>query len=162
MKEQNKQNISTALLANKVNILTKSMSLFTRRTIMEWLPNIAEKIGINEERFMVMYELQLQPDISLKELAKNMGVSPSSMSIMVNSMVEQNIIERIADENDRRYVVLKLSEFGQQKFKMIDQQLESLFENFFVHLSEIDKHKMEEVVVKIIDIIQEIMRNESK
>lgn len=46
------------------------------------------------------------------ELARHMGVTPSTMSISVARLVEQGYVRRRRDEDDRRRVLLTLTEDG--------------------------------------------------
>lgn len=128
--------------ARILNALLNTLSLFARRTTLEWLPELASEMGITGERFMVMFELELQPDSNLKQLAHSMVVSPSSMSVMVNSMVEQGLVTRVHDPEDRRRVVLRLSEKGREELLKAEDRLVEKYREYLSTLSETDRREL--------------------
>lgn len=50
--------------------------------------------------------------IMLRDLADKLGLSSSAVSVMVESMVQRGYLERIADSEDRRKVMIRLAEKG--------------------------------------------------
>ena len=120
----------------QLNELINMLSLFTRQTYVEWIPELEKALGITEQRFLVMWELKLQPDCSLKDLASLLVVSPSSLSIMVNALVKQGSVQRIEDANDRRRVVLRLTEQGERELDVGEEHLVSKFDEYLNSLDE--------------------------
>ena len=50
--------------------------------------------------------------IMLRDLADKLGLSSSAVSVMVESMVQRGYLERIADSEDRRKVMIRLADKG--------------------------------------------------
>ena len=55
--------------------------------------------------------------ITLREFAQVMQSSPSSASVMVDSLVNRGLLERSQNPNDRRTVCIRLSEKGSKTLK---------------------------------------------
>lgn len=143
--------------AEELMHLLNSLSLFSRRTLLEWLPELVKDSGLTEERFVVLFELELQPDISLKALAHNLVVSPSSLSVMINSLVEQELVTRLPDSDDRRRVVLRLSPAGE---RLLKEANERLIERFTGFLKELDPETRENLVTKssaLVHVVEQVL-----
>ena len=137
--------------------LVNTLTLFTRRTMVAWLPELTEQLGITADRLMVMFELDLQPDISLKELAAFVMVSPSAMSVMINSMVEQGMVTRVPDVTDRRRVVLQLSDRGRQALRSLDEQLAQRYQQYLDTLAETDARQFTNAAEQMLAVVGRIL-----
>ncbi|SMP60236.1 MarR family winged helix-turn-helix transcriptional regulator [Anoxynatronum buryatiense] len=143
--------------ARRLMTLLSTLSLFTRKTLLEWLPLLSSEMGITEERFMVMYELDLQPSISLKELATSLVVSSSSMSIMVNSLVEQGVVDRVQDTGDRRRVVLRLTKEGEKQLRLAEKSLLKNFEAYLDTLPETDRQALDDATGSLLSVMARLL-----
>lgn len=129
--------------AEKMMELLNLLTLFSRKTLLEWLPSVTAEFGFSEERFMVLYELDLQPNSSLKDLARNLMVSSSSLSIMINALVEQELVERVTDPLDRRRVLLKLSHYGETMLGKANTYLVQCFQEYLKGLAPETRRELE-------------------
>lgn len=141
--------------------LVSTLSLFTRITMNQWLPALFSELSITEERYMALFELTLQPDCSLKQLAQNLMVSPSNLSVMIDSMVQQGLVSRVSDPNDRRRVVLRLSEKGTDVCRKADAYTRKQFERFLADLSGEDREELEKAANQMIRIARKIIEQKS-
>lgn len=150
-------NNETKAAARRINTMINDLSLFTRKTILDWLPVLESQMGITAERFMVMFDLNMAPDRSLKELAQTLMISPSSLSVMINSMVEQGVVTRLTDPADRRRVVLRLSEKGYELFQMADDQLVERFEVYLNQLPEKDRDDLNKASTLMLEVMERLL-----
>ncbi len=144
--------------AEKMMELLNLLTLFSRKTLLEWLPSVTDEFGVSEERFMVLYELELQPNTSLKDLARNLMVSSSSLSIMINSLVEQDLVERVTDPEDRRRVLLKLSSHGEEILGKANDYLIQSFQDYLSRLSPESRRELEKTGDAMAVIIKRVMK----
>lgn len=155
-----KEHVSTTATkeeAVRFNTLMNTMSLLARQTMVEWLPEVTTEVGITGERFMVMFELNLQPNSSLKQLATSLVVSSSSLSVMVNSMVEQGIVSRLQDPQDRRRVVLRLSDEGERQLALVENHLIDRFQEYLNCLSKDDRADLDTAVETLLHVVNRIL-----
>ena len=54
------------------------------------------------------------PPAKVSELSRMLGVSPPSASQIIDGMVDSGLLERVADESDRRVVALHLTPKGRE------------------------------------------------
>jgi DNA-binding MarR family transcriptional regulator len=100
-----------------------------------------EETSVSLQRMGVLFTLFYKPDKSLKELAHLLGVSTSNLSVMVESMVKDELVSRKQDPADRRRVVLNLSEKGKEKFNQEKNNLVNKLDTWISKLSENEKEK---------------------
>ena len=158
MSNQQNENKSFALEAQRLNAMLNTLSLFTRKTLLDWLPELESRMGITGERFMVLFELHLQPDRSLKELAHTLVVSPSSLSVMINSLVEQGLVSRVTDPADRRRVVLRLSRQGEERFSEAESHVMERFQQFLLRMDQQDRHELNDATDKMLQVMDRILK----
>lgn len=62
----------------------------------------------------VMAWLAHNPDVTQKELAEGLGIMPASLSEVLMKLERKGYVARVKDENDRRFVRVRLTEEGEQ------------------------------------------------
>lgn len=102
-----------------------------------------EKSDVSLQRMGVLFILFYKKDQSLKDLAHLLGVSTSNLSIMIESMVKDNLVNREQDKKDRRKIVLNLSEKGIDKFKNEKENLVKKISEWISNLSDEEKDKFQ-------------------
>lgn len=137
--------------------LINTLSLFTRKTMVAWLPELAERLGVSVERFMTMFELELEPDSSLKYLAERLVVSPSALSVMINSMVDQGTVARVPDTRDRRRVVLRLTDQGREELRAIEEGLTTRYVAYLEEVPEADRRDLIKHSEALLDAVNRIL-----
>ena len=142
--------------------LIDTLTLLTRKTLLTWMPELVSATGVTAERYMVMFELSLQPDISLKTLSDNLLTSPPTMSVMVNSLVELEMVTRITDPADRRRVVLRLSAEGEEELQRVNRELLDRYTRYLSDLSEEDQNDLGRTSQALLTVVQRIMEREKQ
>ncbi len=95
-----------------------------------------EESSVSLQRMGVLFTLFYKKDQSLKELAHLLAVSTSNLSVMIESMVQEGLISRAQDENDRRKVVLNLSKKGKDMFKKEKENMVDKLSDWVANLSD--------------------------
>lgn len=146
--------------ARNLNTMINELSLFTRKTWVEWMPEVTTMLGLTGERFMVLFELNMQPDMSLKELSGHLMVSPPSLSVMINSMVEQGLVTRIPDPQDRRRVLLRLSGRGVEQFHRTEEEMVGRFREYLAGLPEQDQQELGQATTLMLEVMARILKRD--
>jgi DNA-binding MarR family transcriptional regulator len=95
--------------------------------------------GITVTQSHIVYELSKTPNISLQTLAEKLLMDTGLLSRQINKLVELHFISRVPDPNDRRYVLLSLTDDGLLKAEEISNQMLEYLDNIFKYIQE-DKH----------------------
>lgn len=113
--------------------------------------------GISLAQCHALVEIGRAKSISLIELSELLNLDSSTMSRTVNNLVNNGMVERELDSNDRRYVTIKLTENGLKKFKGIEDNMNLYFTNIF---ESIPSEKQEQVLESLQILITAIAMNE--
>lgn len=87
--------------------------------------------GISIPRFWVLFNVSKCPGITMGELQNKMYLAPSSISGLVDSLVEDGFLLRDKDPADRRVVKLIITQEGEELLeKVLNYRYERLNEAF--------------------------------
>ena len=89
------------------------------------------------------------------KIAPRMGMEPNSLSRILKSMEKEGLVERISDKKDKRKVLVKLTEKGQEKRKV---SLVSVFRLNNAMLDDLDPIK----VKHFYEVINSVPKSTSK
>jgi MarR family transcriptional regulator, organic hydroperoxide resistance regulator len=91
--------------------------------------------GLTTPQFYILYMIRENGTCKVTALAEQMGVKPSAISVMIDKMVSHDYVIRLADANDRRVVLLQITEAGLYVVKELEQQSNEMIGNYFEKLS---------------------------
>ncbi|MCZ8521883.1 MULTISPECIES: MarR family winged helix-turn-helix transcriptional regulator [Paenibacillus] len=94
----------------------------------------AQCCGVTVLQSHVMYELQKRPNISLNDLGDILCVDTSTLSRQVHQLVQLNLVSRVPDPNDRRFVVLSLTTEGEEQADSIASTMEEYVQEIFKNI----------------------------
>lgn len=75
-------------------------------------------------------------ELTLNELANILNVDKSTASRIVNTLVNEKLVERESGQGDRRYISIKLTEKGTKIFKEIEENMHLYFTNVYEAMPE--------------------------
>ena len=144
------------LEAEQVSMIINKMTLFTRRTLLSWLPEIIALTDVNGEQFSIMFELHIEPDQNLKTLAQNLMAAPPNISVAVQNMVEKGWITRITDPTDRRRILLRLSSEGERLFSVMEEEVINRYQEYLLDLPEEVQEELAQANQIMLSVISKI------
>jgi len=83
------------------------------------------------------------------EIAEILDIRPSSVSATINRLEEVGLVERVPSETDKRAVIVRLSEKGQQMATHRDQGIDKLSDNLFGCLSADEQLELQKLLDKL-------------
>ncbi|KJR48849.1 Transcriptional regulator, MarR family [Desulfosporosinus sp. I2] len=92
--------------------------------------------GVTMAQCHALVEVGRANNISLNELAELLNLENSTMSRTVNNLVNNNLVNRGIDPQDRRYITISLTESGQKFFDEIEESRNVYYEKIFDHIPE--------------------------
>lgn len=108
------------------------------------------------KREMILGVLMLSEDgMNQREIAEEMGVSPSTLSEMINRLVEDGYVERKADPGDRRARLLSLTEAGRIQGQEILEECACVLAFLFRNLEDGDKMELVRLLDKLLGRTEE-------
>lgn len=87
-----------------VQHLVRVMQLFERDQI--------KPHGFTSSQSYILIELKKSKQLTMNELSEKMNVTTSTMTRLINNLVRDKYVERYKDEDDRRIVLVRLTQGG--------------------------------------------------
>jgi DNA-binding MarR family transcriptional regulator len=124
------KNIEVAKLFNEVISLLKSK-----------MSKKFEKIGTTMPQGMIIGILSRYGSMKVSEISAKIGLSNSTVSVILDKLEKQKMIERIRSKEDKRVVYVSLSENFKETHKNFHAQVEENFKDIVSKgtVEEIDK-----------------------
>ncbi|MFT8320849.1 MAG: MarR family transcriptional regulator [Bacillus sp. (in: firmicutes)] len=115
----------------------------------------ADRMDLTVVQLKALYRISYCPSISLGELAENLRLTKSTVSGVIDRLVQRDFVSRTTQVNDRRAINLQLTETGSSKLKelvekdsIVAQRVKEVME-----LPEEDIQKMLDLNEKILTIL---------
>jgi DNA-binding MarR family transcriptional regulator len=83
-------------------------------------PELLE-VGVTMSQAKVLYLVQATLNVRMSDLSARLGVGLSTVSGMVDRLVEQGLLERSDDPADRRHVVLQITPAGTTQLELFHE-----------------------------------------
>lgn len=75
-------------------------------------------VGVTMSQAKVLYLIQAEPGLRMSELSARLGVSLSTVSGVVDRLVDQGFLTRQDDPADRRQVMLRITDAGANQLEL--------------------------------------------
>ena len=97
----------------------------------------------------VIEAIDMEEARNMSSVARCLGVTTGTLTIAVNSLVKKGYVERARSEEDRRVVLVSLSEKGKRAYLHHRQFHEQMIEAIVEELSEEEQAVLEKALVKL-------------
>ena len=77
--------------------------------------------GLHEAQFRLLFQLHLVQMMPMSGLGKNLYISKSHMTTLVDSLIKDGLVERHPDPYDRRVINVSITEEGRRKLSSIEE-----------------------------------------
>ncbi|MCL4483576.1 MAG: MarR family transcriptional regulator [Bacteroidetes bacterium] len=111
---------------------------------------LMEHLNLSQSELLFFSALDQCTGISSPELAKNMGLSASRISRVIEKLVVDGYLDRNVDKTDRRAITLCLTENGKKIRAEIDKSRQECEARLLNVLPESDIEKFREIIGKMI------------
>ncbi|AKP64062.1 transcriptional regulator [Levilactobacillus koreensis JCM 16448] len=83
------------------------------------------------------------------DIAEILDIRPSSVSATISRLEDMGLAERVPSKADKRAVIVKLSDRGQEMFDQYDQRVDGLSEKIFGGLDADEQAALERLLTKL-------------
>ncbi|GGH36800.1 MarR family winged helix-turn-helix transcriptional regulator [Paenibacillus segetis] len=136
--------------------LIHTVELFTNEVIIQWMNSFEHNIGISP--VIVLSELKHKGPQKQTMLAKKLGYTPGAMTHISNRLIRLGFAERQYNTDDRRNVLLAITDKGLEVLKEAQQKGQELRVRLFQTLTEEEVHQYLKIHEKLLANIND--RNE--
>lgn len=107
------------------------------------------------EQGKILFVLWQKDKITQKELASETGLAKNTITVMLEKMEKNNLINRITDENDKRKSLIILTDYAKSLKRPFDEISEEMLKRVYKGFSEEEIDKYEEYLHRIIKNLEE-------
>lgn len=111
--------------------------------------------GVTVAQCHTIVEIGRKEKISLIDLADLLGLDKSTISRTINNLVEEDLVLRDLDAENRRYVSIQLTENGMNVFRNIEESMDGYYKSIFGSIPE-DKRSQ---VLESLQLLADAVRN---
>jgi len=119
--------------------LIHAVEMVTNETIIRWTKSFGHNLGISP--ILVLSELKHHGPQKQTVLAEKLGYTPGAMTNISNKLVKQGLAERQYNEDDRRHVLMVITEKGLDVLQEAHQKGTELRMEMFSVLTEEEVHQ---------------------
>ncbi|WP_438433723.1 MarR family winged helix-turn-helix transcriptional regulator [Gorillibacterium sp. sgz500922] len=127
--------------------LIHGLDKFTNRMMIRWNKSFQEDLGISH--ILVMSHLQQKGSSRPSDIARDMGLTPSTLSYLADKLVCKALAVRTADESDRRILRLSLTESGEAMLERATEEGKQLRKTLFDKLTEEERAQLSALFQKL-------------
>lgn len=109
--------------------------------------------GVSFAQCHAIVEIGKAGTISLNDLADMLGLDKSTMSRTINNLVNNEMVVRETDPDDRRYIQIKLTEAGERSYREIEAGMAGYFRQIYQAIPEMKR----EQVIESLEILFEAL-----
>jgi DNA-binding MarR family transcriptional regulator len=107
------------------------------------LDQLVKPVGITTMQYTALTVLRRRDGLSSAQLARNSFVTPQSMADMVTALEQQGLIVRRRDPDNRRVLLLSLTDAGRSLLAGLDAEVEALENRMAEQLTQRQRHDLE-------------------
>lgn len=117
-KIRKKSNIPVMVQTEEIqDILRLQDELVRHRTVWNAEPWL--ELNMSTPQFKALLLISEEEGIRMRELARRLGGSFSNATVLVDRLVERGLVERFAEPQDRRVVLVRVSEEGRNLIEQL-------------------------------------------
>lgn len=93
--------------------------------------------------------------LKVSDISRILGLTPPTVTQLINSLEAKDMVRRQADPLDRRVVRIKLTEGGEAVTLKVKQHRDEMMNRLVAHLGEQDSVKLADLLLKVYDFIKD-------
>ncbi len=142
-----------------MSLLRNFGQVYSRR-IIDGNPKV--KTDLKLSQIKALYAFRDRDRLSMKELAYNIGVKLPNMTMMIDGLLQEGIVERDRDEHDRRKVIVWLTPKGKKLRADFLSERQEIARELFAKLNERDRKRLLTSLSTVCQIMDKAFSDEVK
>jgi DNA-binding MarR family transcriptional regulator len=134
-------------LRNKASWLIKNTSLHSHRLVVESMV----ALDARTYHFAILAALEEGGPASQAALSQSAGIDRSDIVAMVNELVEQGLVVRTPDPDDRRRNIITMTPAGRQRLEQLDAVLSEVQQTLLAPLTVDEREQLIGLLARVLD-----------
>ncbi|MGC6176968.1 MarR family winged helix-turn-helix transcriptional regulator [Lacrimispora sp. 38-1] len=139
-------NQGSKVLRELIRILVRDLGILEKSD--------ASCCGVSLTQCHAIVEIGRKEKISLVDLSGLLGLDKSTMSRTINNLVESDYVIRESDMENRRYIIIQLTERGRSIFQNIEESMEEYYKGIFNAIPENKRNQVLESLQLLKDAVE--------
>jgi len=127
--------------------INKFIILFTKKEVVN--------LGLTVPRFKVLWLINKLAPVNMTALKEEAYIANSTLTVIVDALVERNLVKRYRDTNDRRVVLLEVTSQGKEKLNQILEFRQKFLQECLNKLELDEQHKLIALLTPILNYMEE-------
>ncbi|HWO93987.1 MAG TPA: MarR family transcriptional regulator [Dehalococcoidia bacterium] len=146
--------ISDELIHRATQLYGRAASLVDPQRIGVW-----EELGLTIPQLRVLFFLQREPNAPAGAIAQHLGVTPSTVTGLVDRLVRTRLVRRVEDPADRRMVRNTLTDRGREVVSELEQSGRAYMADIFRSMT---PEQLENLVRALDDLVEAAARTQAE
>jgi len=122
---------------------------------------LEKKCGLGPCSGSILMELSKNDSLTQVELVERIHMRPSSISVALQKMEQDGLIERKIKDEDQRCSIVRITEKGINIHDKMKQSIFAMDNNYTKKLSQKDLEKIRKILIELSDILKKGDYNEN-
>lgn len=123
------------------------MDTFTNRVMINWNKMFNEDLGISH--VLTLGFINRNEKARPSDISKELGLTPPTVTHLVNKLVKKELVQRKLDASDRRIIYLEITKEGEEVLKRAHVEGQELRREFFLKLSGEERKQLLNIYAKL-------------
>ncbi|KYO68099.1 MarR family winged helix-turn-helix transcriptional regulator [Thermovenabulum gondwanense] len=102
-------------VAHKMEEFNYVMKKWTKKFLKKYFS--AKNLEVTPNQYPLLFILKEHGPVKMKELSEHMNITTGSLTVMVDRLIEKKLVERFYMPEDRRVVMVGLTEKGNEELE---------------------------------------------
>jgi len=111
---------------------------------------------LSEKEFMLINYVGQKQSMKMSDLANSLSAPLSTVTSIVDKLIEKKFLDRYHSSDDRRVVFVTLASNGKQAFQTFMTQKQEIAKNVLSHFKSFDQENLIKYLEKIPTVLSEI------
>ncbi|MFW6270549.1 MAG: MarR family winged helix-turn-helix transcriptional regulator [Bacillota bacterium] len=132
-------------MSQKVREETKTIDKFFRdihKYLVEYTKEHLKELDLTMPRFLVLWHITKNEPINMSSLHQKMYMANSTLTVIIDKLLEENLVKRYRNPEDRRMVLIELTDKGSKKLREVLKVRQKFLEKA---LSDLDYKKQQQL-----------------
>lgn len=124
-----------------------NMDTFTNGLIVKWNKIFNEGLGVSH--ILALGHLSMHGKARPSHIAEELGLTPPTVTNLTDKLVKRKLAVRLLDENDRRIILLDITDEGRDMLQRANEEGHSLRKELFNKLTDEERKQMLHIFQKL-------------
>ncbi len=121
--------------------------------LSSWEHSIVASSGITLQQMHTIEILGVHNPVKMKDLAGKMGITTGTLTVLIDNLEKKDLVNRIPNPDDRRSIVIVLTEKGREHYRLHSQYHRDLTAECVAGFSASDIDSFSKYLKKVVDTI---------